>query len=217
MFRFLFRIAALVGIGYAATKLSKKENRERVVSEYNKVKEDPKQYAQEMQEKVTESAHEYQEKAKSEFEKVKEDPKKYAQDMQGKVSESAQEMQEKVSESAEEYQEKAKSEFDKVKEDPKGYSEDLQSKAKDEMDKFKDMAEDKKEEMHKGSDNENSDPTEAQEARFDDETPAETDVKDVEDADFDNNVLRDYEESEEELLEKNKDDHKTVITKKNEK
>lgn len=179
MFRFLFRIAALVGIGYAATKLSKKENRDRVASEYNKVKEDPKKYVQDVQEKVTESAQEYQEKAKSEYYKAKDDPK--------------------------------------------GYSEDLQSKAKDEFDKIKGTAEEKineiknKAEEANQSEEDKKDTTEAQEARFDDETPAQTDINEVKDADFENNVLRDYEETEEELLEKNKDDHKTVITKKDEK
>lgn len=172
MFRLLFRIAALVGIGYAATKLSKKENRDRVASEYSKVKEDPKKYAQDVQEKVSESAQEYQEKARSEYYKAKDDPK--------------------------------------------AYSEDLQSKAKGELDKIKSTAEEKIQDIRKKDDTD-EDNTEAQEARFDDETPAKTDVKDVEDADFENNVLRDYEETEEELLEKNKDDKKTVITKKDEK
>lgn len=169
MFKFLLRIAALVGIGYAATKLSKKENRDRVASEYNKVKEDPKKYAQDVQEKVSESAQEYQEKAKSEYYKAKDDPK--------------------------------------------AYSEDLQSKAKEEIDKIKTTAEEKIHDIRNKED-EDEDNTEAQEARFDDETPAETDVKEVEDADFENNVLRDYEETEEEILERNKDDNKTIITKK---
>lgn len=182
MFKFLFRIAALVGIGYAATKLSKKENRDRVASEYNKAKEDPKKYAQDVQEKVTESAQEYQEKAKSEYYKAKDDPKGYSEDLQSKAKE---------------------------------YTEDLQSKAKDEFGKLKTNAEEKFQDITKKSEDDSD--TDAQEARFDDETPAKTDINEVEDADFENNVLRDYEETEEEILERTKDDHKTVITKKDKK
>lgn len=171
MFKFLIRIAALVGIGYAAKQLSKKENRDRVVEEYNKAKEDPKQYAQNVQDKVATSATEYQEKAKEEYYKAKEDPKAYSEGIQNK----------------------AKDELGKIK----SKSEDLQTKAKDELDKIKTNAEGKIQDIRKNKDGAME--TEIQESRFDDETPAQVDIKQV-DTDVEN-----------------KENTKTIVTKKDDK
>lgn len=145
MFKFLLRIAALVGIGYAAKQLSKKENRDRVVEEYNKVKEDPKKYAEDIQEKVSTSATEFQGKAKEEYNKVKEDPKAYSEDIQSK----------------------AKDEFDKIK----SKSEELQSKTKEEFEKIKSDAKNKVQDIRNKNESDESD--EVQESRFDDEAPVQ--------------------------------------------
>lgn len=132
----LVKLAALVGVAAAVKKLSEKDNRDAVVNEYNKAKENPKEYAQNVQNKVTEKAHEVQDKAKEEYSKAKEDPKQYAQNVQSKATEQAKDYQNKMSEQAKQYQEKAKTEFNKAKEDPKGYAENVQSKVKkDDKDK----------------------------------------------------------------------------------
>ncbi|TVT29759.1 hypothetical protein FO441_05625 [Salinicoccus cyprini] len=131
----LLKVAAMLGLAVAAKQLSKKENRDVVKNEYNKVKEDPKGYAQNVQEKLSKQAGEYQEMAKNEYGKVKEDPKGYAQNVQGKVTEQASGYQEKFTKQAGEYQEKAKSEFNKAKEDPKGYARHAQDKVKSRMNK----------------------------------------------------------------------------------
>src|SRR5699024_4402366 len=67
----LLKVAAMLGLAVAAKQLSKKENRDAVVNEYNKVKEDPKGYAQDVQNKFNEQTAPYQEKAKQELEKAK--------------------------------------------------------------------------------------------------------------------------------------------------
>lgn len=108
----LLKVAAMLGVAVAAKQLSKKENRDVVMNEYNKVKEDPKGYAQNVQEKFNQQTGEYQEKAKQEMDKVKQDPKGYVQNIQSK----------------------AKQEVDKAKEDPKGYAQEAQQKAKSKMD-----------------------------------------------------------------------------------
>ncbi|GAA3723799.1 hypothetical protein GCM10022378_12330 [Salinicoccus jeotgali] len=120
----LLKVAAMLGLAVAAKQLSKKENRDAVKNEYNKVKEDPKSYAQDVQDKLSKQAGEYQERAKSEYDRVKQDPKGYAQNVQ-----------EKVNKQAAEYQERAKSEIEKAKEDPKGYAQSAQEKAKSRMNK----------------------------------------------------------------------------------
>lgn len=114
IFGALIRLAALVGVAAAVKKLSEKENRDAVLNEYNKAKENPKEYAQNVQSRVTEKAQEVQGVAKEEYSKAKEDPKSYAQDVQSKVSEQAKEYQSKMSEQAKEYQEKAKEEAEKM-------------------------------------------------------------------------------------------------------
>ncbi|WP_020007462.1 hypothetical protein [Salinicoccus albus] len=119
---FLVKTAALAGMAVGALFLSKKENRDAVVNEYNKAKEDPEGYTQNVQDKAQRQAGKYQEKAVNEYNKVKEDPKGYAQNIQTKVSEQANE-----------YQKMAKSEVDKVKEDPKGYAQNVQDKAKSKL------------------------------------------------------------------------------------
>lgn len=114
IFGALIRLAALVGVAAAVKKLSEKENRDAVLNEYNKAKENPKEYAQNVQSRVTEKAQEVQGTAKEEYSKAKEDPKSYAQDVQSKVTEQAKEYQSKMSEQAKEYQEKAKEEAEKM-------------------------------------------------------------------------------------------------------
>lgn len=138
----LVKLAAIVGIAAAVKKLSEKDNRDAVVNEYNKAKENPKEYAQTVQDKVTEKAHEVQDKAKEEYSKAKEDPKQYAQDVQSKATEQARDYQSKMTEQAKQYQEKAKTEFNKAKEDPKGYAENVQSKVKKDEHDVKPDAED---------------------------------------------------------------------------
>lgn len=118
----LLKVAAMLGLAVAAKQLSKKENRDAVVNEYNKVKEDPKGYAQNVQDKFNDQTAPYQEKAKQEMEKVKQDPKGYAQNVQSKASEQAGA-----------YKEKAKQEVEKAKQDPKGYAQEAQQKAKSRM------------------------------------------------------------------------------------
>src|SRR5699024_3669222 len=77
----LLKVAAMLGLAVAAKQLSKKENRDAVVNEYNKVKEDPKGYAQDVQNKFNEQTATNQEKEKQEFENMKDDAKGNAQNM----------------------------------------------------------------------------------------------------------------------------------------
>lgn len=115
----LLKVATMLGLAVAAKQLSKKENRDVVVNEYNKVKEDPKGYTQNVQEKFNERTAPYQEKAKEEIDKVKQDPKAYAQNVQSKASEQANV-----------YKDKAKQEVEKAKQDPKAYAQEAQQRAK---------------------------------------------------------------------------------------
>lgn len=102
---FMAVVSALV-VTVALLPLRKQENREMIANEYNKAKENPKGYAQNVQHKVTDKAGQYQEKAMNEYNKAKENPKEYTQNVQ----------------------EKAKSQVAKVKEDPKSYAKDTKSK-----------------------------------------------------------------------------------------
>lgn len=134
IFNGIIRIAAVLGIAVAVKKLSEKENRDAVKNEYNKAKENPKEYAEDIQYKFSDKAHEYQDKAAAEYSRAKEDPKSYAQDVQSKVTEQAKEYQSKVSEQAKHYQEVAKDEYSKAKEDPKGYASNVSDSAKSKVD-----------------------------------------------------------------------------------
>ncbi|WP_462422183.1 YtxH domain-containing protein [Salinicoccus sp. Marseille-QA3877] len=99
-------VVSALAVTAALLPLRKQENREMIVGEYNKAKENPKGYAQNVQHKVTDKAGQYQERAMNEYNKAKENPKGYAQNVQ----------------------EKAKSQVEKVKEDPKSYGKDAKSR-----------------------------------------------------------------------------------------
>lgn len=188
MYKFLLRIAALVGIGYAAKQLSKKENRDRVVEEYNKAKEDPKKYAEDIQEKVTSNASDLSEKAKAEYSKVKEDPKAYTEDVQ-----------EKAQEEFDKFKSKSEEGFEKIK----SKSEEFQTKTKEEFDKIKEDAKSKVQEYRKNGESAESD--EVQESRFDDEAPVHVEEE----------FVNESEDLEEEL--DDSEGNKTIVTKNNEK
>lgn len=134
------KVAAVLGIAVAVKKLSEKENREAVKEEFNKAKEDPKSYAENLQVKVSEKANEYQDKAVEEYNKAKEDPKSYAENVQSKVTEQAKDYQSKVSEQAKHYQEVAKEEYSKAKDDPKAYADNVRGQAKKKADEVAEYA-----------------------------------------------------------------------------
>lgn len=140
LFKGLVRIGVAVGAFFAVKKLSEKKNRDAVKEEYYKAKANPKAYAENLQGKVTDKAHEYQEIAKEEYSKAKENPKSYAENVQTKVSTQAKEYQTKVTEQAKHYQEVAKDEYGKVKEDPKSYAKNVRDQAKDKADEVAGLA-----------------------------------------------------------------------------
>src|SRR5699024_6572926 len=152
LFNFVFKVGAVLGIAYAAKKLA--DNKDVVKAEYDKAKEDPKAYAQNVQEKAVAKAQDVQDKAKVEYNKAKEDPKAYAQNVQEKASNKAQEVQTKANEkvdeakvAAKDVQNKAKEEYSKAKEDPEAYKENLKAKGKEKAEEVKKEAKEVKKDV----------------------------------------------------------------------
>lgn len=79
----LLRAALVIGGTAVAAILSKKENRDRVLEEYNKAKENPEAYKQQ----VVNKAQDMTQVAKDEVAKVKEDPQAYKSNLVGTVKE----------------------------------------------------------------------------------------------------------------------------------
>lgn len=152
LFNLVFRVGAVLGIAYAAKKLA--DNKDVVKEEYAKAKEDPKAYAQNVQEKATAKAQDVQAKAQEEYSKAKEDPKAYAENVQNKAAEKAKEVQTKANEQvnvaknkATEVQSKAKDEYAKAKEDPEAYKAELKEKGQEKVDEAKKEAKKVKKEV----------------------------------------------------------------------
>lgn len=152
LFNLVFRVGAVLGIAYAAKKLA--DNKDVVKEEYAKAKEDPKGYAQNVQEKATAKAQDVQVKAQEEYSKAKEDPKAYAQNVQDKASAKAKEVQSKANEQvdaaktkASDVQSKAKDEYAKAKEDPEAYKQELKEKGQEKADEVKKEAKKAEKEM----------------------------------------------------------------------
>ena len=78
----LLRAALVIGGTAVAAILSKKENRDRLLDEYNKAKQDPKGYADTAKEK----AANLQQVAKEEINKAKEDPESYKANLTQKIN-----------------------------------------------------------------------------------------------------------------------------------
>jgi len=89
----LLRAALVIGGTAVAAVLSKKENRDKLLDEYNKAKQDPKSYADTAKEKATN----LQQVAKEEINKVKEDPESYKANLTQKVQEKAAPLADKLS------------------------------------------------------------------------------------------------------------------------
>ncbi|WP_414052341.1 YtxH domain-containing protein [Macrococcus animalis] len=87
----LLKAALVIGGTAVAAFLSKKENRDKVLDEYNKAKQDPKAYADTAKEK----AANLQQVAKEEINKAKEDPNAYKANLSSKVQEKAAPIAEK--------------------------------------------------------------------------------------------------------------------------
>ena len=89
----LLRAALVIGGTAVAAVLSKKENRDKLLDEYNKAKQDPKGYADTAKEKATN----LQQVAKEEISKAKEDPESYKANLTQKVQEKAAPLADKFS------------------------------------------------------------------------------------------------------------------------
>lgn len=104
----LLRAALVIGGTAIAAILSKKENRDLVLNEYNKAKEDPNAY----KESVKQKAQGLTEQAKQEYAKAKEDPNAYKENLTSKVQEKAAPYKEKFSKNGEVQVEEQKQTFD---------------------------------------------------------------------------------------------------------
>lgn len=89
----LLRAALVIGGTAVAAVLSKKENRDKLLDEYNKAKQDPKGYADTAKEK----AANLQQVAKEEISKAKEDPESYKANLTQKVQEKTAPLADKLS------------------------------------------------------------------------------------------------------------------------
>lgn len=89
----LLRAALVIGGTAVAAVLSKKENRDKLLDEYNKAKQDPKGYADTAKEKATN----LQQVAKEEISKAKEDPESYKANLTQKVQEKTAPLADKLS------------------------------------------------------------------------------------------------------------------------
>ncbi|MCG7419777.1 YtxH domain-containing protein [Macrococcus epidermidis] len=88
----LLKAALVIGGTAVAAFLSKKENRDKVLEEYNKAKQDPKGYADNAKGK----AANLQQVAKEEINKAKEDPNAYKANLTSKVEEKVAPLKEKA-------------------------------------------------------------------------------------------------------------------------
>lgn len=88
----LLRAALVIGGTAVAAILSKKENRDRLMEEVNKAKQDPQGYKSQ----VTEKANNLSQMAKEEVNKAKEDPNAYKANLTDKVKEKAAPVVDKV-------------------------------------------------------------------------------------------------------------------------
>ncbi|MCU7558319.1 YtxH domain-containing protein [Macrococcus capreoli] len=95
----LLKAALVIGGTAVAAFLSKKENRDKVLNEYNKAKQDPKAYADSAKEKAVN----LQQVAKEEINKVKEDPNAYKANLSSKVEEKVAPLKEKAAPYAEKF------------------------------------------------------------------------------------------------------------------
>lgn len=98
----LLKAALVIGGTAVAAFLSKKENRDKVLDEYNKAKQDPKAYADNAKLK----ANNLQQVAKDEINKAKEDPEAYKANLTSKVQEKAAPLKEKAAPIAEKFSKK---------------------------------------------------------------------------------------------------------------
>lgn len=112
----LLRAALVIGGTAVAAILSKKENRDRLLDEYNKAKQDPKGYADTAKEK----AANLQQVAKEEINKVKEDPESYKANLTQKVQEKAAPLKEKAAPLADKLSKKDSVEEEKQNFDDEG-------------------------------------------------------------------------------------------------
>lgn len=88
----LLRAALVIGGTAVAAILSKKENRDRLMEEVNKAKQNPQAYKTQ----VTEKANNLSQLAKEEVNKAKEDPNAYKANLTDKVKEKAAPVVDKV-------------------------------------------------------------------------------------------------------------------------
>lgn len=112
----LLRAALVIGGTAVAAILSKKENRDRLLDEYNKAKQDPKGYAGTAKEK----AANLQQVAKEEINKAKEDPESYKANLTQKVQEKAAPLKEKAAPLADKLSKKDSVEEEKQNFDDEG-------------------------------------------------------------------------------------------------
>lgn len=112
----LLRAALVIGGTAVAAILSKKENRDRLLDEYNKAKQDPKGYADTAKEK----AANLQQVAKEEINKAKEDPESYKANLTQKVQEKAAPLKEKAAPLADKLSKKDSVEEEKQNFDDEG-------------------------------------------------------------------------------------------------
>ncbi|MEE1107267.1 YtxH domain-containing protein [Macrococcoides canis] len=112
----LLRAALVIGGTAVAAVLSKKENRDRLLDEYNKAKQDPKGYADTAKEK----AANLQQVAKEEINKAKEDPESYKANLTQKVQEKAAPLKEKAAPLADKLSKKDSVEEEKQNFDDEG-------------------------------------------------------------------------------------------------
>ncbi|UTH10986.1 YtxH domain-containing protein [Macrococcoides canis] len=112
----LLRAALVIGGTAVAAMLSKKENRDRLLDEYNKAKQDPKGYADTAKEK----AANLQQVAKEEINKAKEDPESYKANLTQKVQEKAAPLKEKAAPLADKLSKKDSVEEEKQNFDDEG-------------------------------------------------------------------------------------------------
>ena len=83
LFKKLLQLGAVVGVGYAIKKIA--DNEEAVKREIEKAKEDPKQYAKNVQDSANKKVDELAEKAKDSVDKVKDETLEFQEDRKSVV------------------------------------------------------------------------------------------------------------------------------------
>ena len=105
----------VLGGAVAAAVYSNKQSRDLLTSEFEKAKQDPKAYAENLKETVNTKSQEVQKLAQEEINKAKEDPKTYRENVTKVAQEKSAQYRQKAQEKSNQVKEQANSKVEEIK------------------------------------------------------------------------------------------------------